>query len=96
MCPQFDILWPEITVKEHLTLYAEIKGYNNKDARAVADAAARDVGQCPALDAPLDTGSRYVMRFTMGSALRGKRLCCLSFAGGTLFPIRACLCICHA
>ena len=46
VCPQFDILWPEITVREHLTLYAEIKGYSRRDARAVADAAGRDVGQC--------------------------------------------------
>ena len=56
VCPQFDILWPEITVREHLTLYAEIKGYNRQDARAVADAAAHDVGQRPSLHAALVTG----------------------------------------
>ena len=27
VCPQFDILWPNITVAEHLQLYAAIKGY---------------------------------------------------------------------
>lgn len=27
VCPQFDVLWPEISVREHLELYAAIKGY---------------------------------------------------------------------
>ncbi len=27
VCPQFDILWPDISVREHLELYAAIKGY---------------------------------------------------------------------
>ena len=26
LCPQFDILWPTITVRDHLRLYASIKG----------------------------------------------------------------------
>jgi ATP-binding cassette subfamily A (ABC1) protein 3 len=26
VCPQHDVLWPELTVKEHLRLYADIKG----------------------------------------------------------------------
>lgn len=25
-CPQFDILWDDMTVREHLTFYAKIKG----------------------------------------------------------------------
>ena len=25
LCPQYDILWPEITVSEHLTMYARFK-----------------------------------------------------------------------
>lgn len=27
VCPQFDVLWPEISVREHLQLYAAIKGF---------------------------------------------------------------------
>ncbi|BDA45751.1 probable ATP-binding cassette sub-family A member 3 [Coccomyxa sp. Obi] len=50
VCPQFDILWPEITAREHLTLYAAIKGYRGRDAHAVAVAAARDVGLEEKLD----------------------------------------------
>jgi ABC-type sugar transport system ATPase subunit len=26
ICPQFDVLWPNLTVKEHLTLYASFAG----------------------------------------------------------------------
>lgn len=26
LCPQFDILWPSITVRDHLRLYSRIKG----------------------------------------------------------------------
>ncbi|KAK9842270.1 hypothetical protein WJX81_003820 [Elliptochloris bilobata] len=44
VCPQFDVLWPDITVAEHLRLYAAIKGYSGRDAGAVADEAAWDVG----------------------------------------------------
>ena len=45
VCPQFDILWPDISVKEHLELYAAIKGYSCKDTRQVVLAAAHDVGE---------------------------------------------------
>lgn len=44
VCPQFDILWPEITVEEHLRLYAAIKGYGRADACGIAEAAACEVG----------------------------------------------------
>lgn len=47
VCPQFDILWPEITVLEHLALYAAIKGYGRSDAQSVAITAACDVGEQP-------------------------------------------------
>jgi ABC-type multidrug transport system ATPase subunit len=26
MCPQFDVLWDELTVEEHLLFYARVKG----------------------------------------------------------------------
>ena len=53
VCPQFDILWPEITAREHLTLYAAIKGFRGRDARAVAERAARDVGESSWFHSPL-------------------------------------------
>jgi len=27
VCPQFDVLWPQLSVREHLELFAAIKGY---------------------------------------------------------------------
>ena len=44
-CPQFDILWPEITVLEHLRIYAAIKGFGGRDAEGAAIAAAAEVGE---------------------------------------------------
>ncbi len=44
VCPQFDILWPEITVKEHLMLYAAIKGFTRQQQLDEATTAAHDVG----------------------------------------------------
>jgi ATP-binding cassette subfamily A (ABC1) protein 3 len=44
VCPQFDILWPEITVWEHLQIYASIKGYTRAASKRVAAESARDVG----------------------------------------------------
>ena len=44
VCPQFDILWPEISVREHLQLYAAIKGYSSKAGAEAAISAAEDVG----------------------------------------------------
>ncbi len=45
VCPQFDILWPNITVAEHLQLYAAIKGYRGgAETEQAVTAAARNVG----------------------------------------------------
>ncbi|KAF6260985.1 hypothetical protein COO60DRAFT_831207 [Scenedesmus sp. NREL 46B-D3] len=44
ICPQFDILWPDITVREHLVLYAVIKGATWAEAGSVAEQAAAEVG----------------------------------------------------
>lgn len=51
ICPQFDILWPDITVREHLELYAAIKGTARKAVRSIAQQAATSVGtsDCAAL-----------------------------------------------
>ena len=51
-CPQFDLLWPEITVLEHLSMYAAIKGFKGADARDAAAAAAAEVGRRDLLALP--------------------------------------------
>lgn len=43
ICPQFDILWPDITVAEHLQLYAVIKGATYAQASTQARQAAAEV-----------------------------------------------------
>ena len=52
VCPQFDILWPEITVKEHLMLYAAIKGFNREQQLQEATEAAHNVGKLMSLMCP--------------------------------------------
>lgn len=37
VCPQFDVLWPELSGKEHLVLYGRIKGCGWTSAVAEAD-----------------------------------------------------------
>jgi ABC-type multidrug transport system ATPase subunit len=45
ICPQFDILWPDLTVAEHLLLYAAIKGAQGRAATYMAGKAADEVRQ---------------------------------------------------
>jgi len=35
-CPQHDILWKELTLREHLEFFLSIHGYNSKDAKVYA------------------------------------------------------------
>ena len=44
VCPQFDVLWPDLTVREHVELFAQIKGYSADEAQALAAASTREVG----------------------------------------------------
>lgn len=37
VCPQFDLLWPELTVEEHLFFYARLKGVNRSEERKMVD-----------------------------------------------------------
>lgn len=52
VCPQFDVLWPDLSVEQHLRLFAAIKGYPRAARAAVAADAARDVGLCGQLPMP--------------------------------------------
>lgn len=44
VCPQFDIVWSELTVQEHLALYSRIKGINSSEARGKIQQAAERCG----------------------------------------------------
>ncbi|WIA18353.1 hypothetical protein OEZ85_009818 [Tetradesmus obliquus] len=59
--PQVDILWPSLTVREHLQLYAVTKGVAWSEAAAAAEAAAAEVGlseKLPSLAEELSGGQR--------------------------------------
>jgi len=43
VCPQFDLLWPELTVEEHLIFYSQIRGVSKQNQRAVVAKALQDV-----------------------------------------------------
>jgi ABC-type multidrug transport system ATPase subunit len=43
VCPQFDILWPVLTVLEHLQIYAALRGIPRRDVLRVAWQAAQYV-----------------------------------------------------
>ena len=63
VCPQFDILWPELTVEEHLYFYARLKGVRQQfEDEAVA--AALDLVQMTNLKA------RIVKRLSGGERRR--------------------------
>jgi len=33
VCPQFDIVWPSLTVEEHLYFYARLRGVSGKEEK---------------------------------------------------------------
>jgi ABC-type multidrug transport system ATPase subunit len=43
VCPQFDILWPVLTVQEHLHIYAALRGIPRREVPIVAWTAAQEV-----------------------------------------------------
>jgi ABC-type arginine transport system ATPase subunit len=43
VCPQFDILWPVLTVLEHLQIYAALRGIPRREVLTAAWQAAQDV-----------------------------------------------------
>ena len=45
VCPQFDILWPDLTVREHLEVYAAIKGYSKLAGKTAAVNSTKEVGK---------------------------------------------------
>ena len=44
VCPQHDVLWPSLTVREHLELYATLKGVPAAEVGADVQASLLDIG----------------------------------------------------
>ncbi|KAF9922206.1 ATP-binding cassette sub- A member 5 [Linnemannia zychae] len=47
ICPQFDIIWPKLTVRDHLELFAKIKGVAPEDMKAAVDQMIDEMGLGP-------------------------------------------------
>ncbi len=43
VCPQFDILWENLTVEEHVLFYARIKGVRPEDENKMVEKAISEV-----------------------------------------------------
>ena len=43
VCPQFDLLWPQLSVEEHLYFYARLKGIPSKEIDRKVNTALQDV-----------------------------------------------------
>ncbi|KAL0383532.1 UNVERIFIED_CONTAM: ABC transporter A family member 1 [Sesamum calycinum] len=72
VCPQYDILFPELTVKEHLEIFANIKGVNEDCLENVATEMAEEVGLADKLNTfvrALSGGMRR--KLSLGIALIG-------------------------
>lgn len=52
ICPQFDVLWPMMTVREHLTLYAAFGGMPRSEVRDAVVHAVAEVALLEKLDTP--------------------------------------------
>eukprot|EP01133_Synstelium_polycarpum_P012374 gene12374-14517_t len=55
VCPQHDILWDSLTVLEHLTIYAALKGVSGKNIAVEAHRLAMEVGLTEKINAPSST-----------------------------------------
>ncbi|KAG0376564.1 ATP-binding cassette sub- A member 5 [Mortierella sp. AD032] len=47
ICPQFDVIWPKLTVRDHLTLFAKIKGVAPEHLEASVDQMVDEMGLGP-------------------------------------------------
>ena len=72
VCPQHDVLWPTLTVTEHLTFFAGLKGVPPADVRAAVDDVIRRVGLTEKTNSPSATLSGGQKRkLCLGIALIG-------------------------
>lgn len=72
VCPQYDILFPELTVKEHLEIFANIKGVNEDCLENVVIEMAEEVGLADKLNTLVSALSGGMRRkLSLGIALIG-------------------------
>lgn len=72
LCPQFDILWPTLTVKDHLTFYAEIKGVRRDKVKDCVYGMAQEVGLSEKLNSPsCELSGGQMRKLSVGIAFMG-------------------------
>ncbi|KAL2535052.1 ABC transporter A family member 1 [Abeliophyllum distichum] len=72
VCPQYDILFPELTVKEHLEIFANIKGVNQDYLENVVTEMAEEVGLADKVNTVVKALSGGMKRkLSLGIALIG-------------------------
>ncbi|KAG0017231.1 ATP-binding cassette sub- A member 5 [Podila clonocystis] len=63
ICPQFDILWPRLSVRDHLTLFARIKGVAPHEVDAAVTQMVDEMGLT-------DLGNKFAKTFSGGNKRR--------------------------
>lgn len=72
VCPQYDILFPELTVKEHLEIFANIKGVNEDSLESIVTEMVDEVGLADKLNTVVSALSGGMKRkLSLGIALIG-------------------------
>jgi ATP-binding cassette subfamily A (ABC1) protein 3 len=74
VCPQHDVLWPSLTVSEHLELFAALKGVPPERVATEAAASLAMVGLTEKLRAPV---------CTLSGGQKRKLSVCIAFLGGS-------------
>ena len=82
VCPQHDVLFPELTVQEHLQLFAAIKGMPSKEVDAAITHALKEVGL---------TEKRHAQSRVLSGGQKRKLSVCIALIGGSriVFLVRA-------
>ena len=73
VCPQHNVLWPELTVREHLQVFSEIKGVPSERRNAEILKAVADVGLTEKID---------VLSSNLSGGQKRKLSVCIALVGG--------------
>ena len=70
LCPQHNILFPKLTVREHLSIFSDFKGMNSKDAKVEIDQLLKDLNlESKANVFSMNLSGGYKRKLSLGIAL---------------------------
>ena len=70
LCPQHNILFPKLTVREHLSIFSDFKGMNSKDAKVEIDQLLKDLNlESRANMLSMNLSGGYKRKLSLGIAL---------------------------